>query len=203
MTEGIQDSITDINSTSTLPEFAAATTLPSREKLFEEQQKVISEWIDDINKADIALGGSLEPSKSASINPAPLVERMHPKYKGGWEDMLKGRDFVSAATIVDVSKPVLLIDTLSGKTREEKYKNIFFGTLKDGTKVLELVRIDYKNPDNGHRDCNVYTEVVTDKNKAEVEEVVTNRLNETIAKRKELIAEKQLSSLPKVELPQI
>lgn len=200
------ENLTSLPPASASAEFAQATTLPSREKLFEEQQRVISEWIDDVNKADVALGGSPEPSGTDGSNPAALVTRMNPKYIGGWEDMVQGRDFVSAGMIVDKPKedPNLVMDILMRKTKEEKYKNIFFGTLADGTKVLELARIvkDYKNRDNGHGGFSISTEVVTDKNKAEVEEVVSNRINETITKRKELAANEGLSSLPKVELPQ-
>jgi len=206
MSEGIpQDGLTDLKPVSTLPEFAATATQPSSEKLFEERQRVVGEWIDDINKADVALGGSLEPPEIQDSVPADLVERMNPKYVGGWEELVKGRDFVSAGMIVDRPTPLPpLMDVLSGKVTEQHYKNVFFGTLGDGTKVLELVRIveDYKNRDNGHGGFSISTEIVTDKNKAEVQEVVSDRLNETIAKRKELAEKEQLSSLPKVELPQ-
>jgi len=195
--------LTSIQSASTLPEFSEATTFPTREKLFEEQQRVISEWIDDINKVDISLGGRVELYDYAP-HPILLIDRMNPKYPGGWKDMLKGRKFTSAGVIY--GGPDMGSDSEKNRADEaakiERARNVFFGTLNNGTKVLEMVRIVAQDRWSKDERCSISTEPVTDKNKTEVLEIVTDRINKIIKERKEQVTNERLSSIPKVELPQ-
>jgi len=79
-----------------------------------------------------------------------------------------------------------------------------FGTLEDGTKVLELEKIIYQSSlaDDEHGGFSVETVSVTDKNKHEVQKVVSARLKEITEERSKHAEKERLSSLPKVELPQ-
>ena len=183
---------------STLPEFAAATTQPTKEKLFDERQRVIGEWIDNVNKVDTALGGT--PESRSSSKTKMLVDHFDLNYPGTLGHLLKGRKFIQMGVILGYYQE----SHVSGHETFGEGRNVMFGTLEDGTKVLELEKIIYQSSlaDHEHGGFSVETVSVTDKNKHEVQKVVSARLKEITEERSKHAEKERLSSLPKVELPQ-